>query len=175
MPRRIIRSTFINANTGFAPVQHFRGKRPPEIHEIKDRMFPMILDRPRPDDDLNCLRGKTIMVVDDLEINRMVLTKMIKSMGGGTAEAVNGLEALLLVAEGSYDAILMDINMPVLDGVTATRLIRRIDPKPFPILAVTAVYEADEHKAYLSNGIDAVLFKPFTREQFRNFMMTNLL
>lgn len=169
-----MRSTFIVATTGLVPMLHFRGKRPAGIHQNRERMFPTTLDRPRPDDDLNCLRGKTIMVVDDLEINRMVLTRMIKSMGGGTAEAVNGLEAILLAAEHTYDAILMDINMPVLDGVAATRLIRRIDPKPFPILAVTAIYEADQHKAYISNGIDAVLFKPFTREQFRSFMMTNL-
>jgi CheY-like chemotaxis protein len=77
---------------------------------------------------------------------------------------VNGLEVLALLETGEFDAVLMDIQMPELDGVETTRRIRghqdgRFDPR-IPIIALTAYAQAGEQRAFLDAGMDEAIAKP---------------
>ncbi len=110
--------------------------------------------------------GKRILVVDDVEINRMVVTAMLEGTGIVTEEAADGAEAVNKVVNGSenyYDLILMDVSMPNMDGYEATSTIRacgRQDLKTIPIIALTAnAFKQDRERAQKA-GMDDHIPKP---------------
>jgi len=110
--------------------------------------------------------GKIVLVVDDIEINREIIFSMLNHTGIFIESAQNGEEALNLVknsAEGYYDLILMDVQMPVMDGYTSTKLIRslfRADVKNIIILALTAnAFKEDVEQAF-NAGMDGHVSKP---------------
>lgn len=108
--------------------------------------------------------GGRILVVDDNPANRQVLLALLGQFGF-EAEAVNdGRAAVAAWAEGGWDVILMDVNMPVMDGLQATQAIRAgeaADGRPrTPIIAVTADTLSDEAATYRSAGMDDVIAKP---------------
>ena len=117
------------------------------------------------------LKGKHILVVEDIEVNRLVLGKMLKSREATWDVAENGREAVQLFTgskAGTYDIILMDVQMPVLDGYQATRMIRAGEhpcAKTVPIVAMTANAFADDVKDALDAGMDAHVAKPIILEQ----------
>ncbi|WP_421932910.1 ATP-binding protein [Phenylobacterium sp.] len=105
-----------------------------------------------------------ILVVDDNPTNRLVLQTMLEEGGLASATAHDGVEALSAWEGGDWDAILMDIRMPRMDGLDATRAIRagetgRNRPRT-PIIAVTASVLAHEAEAYRAAGMDDVVAKP---------------
>ena len=110
--------------------------------------------------------GKAALIVDDIEINREIIFSMLSPTGIFIESAQNGEEALNRVkesAEGYYDLILMDIQMPVMDGYTSTQLIRsldRPDAKDITILALTANAFKEDAEHALSAGMDGHLSKP---------------
>ncbi len=105
------------------------------------------------------LTGRHVLVVDDNAINRKVARKILEKNGMRADVAMHGGEAVRLCAQKSYDAVLMDLQMPVMDGFTAARKI--IDRnKTIPIIAFTAnVLESDEKMAY-NCGMKSFLTKP---------------
>ncbi|MFO1241646.1 MAG: PAS domain S-box protein [Rickettsiales bacterium] len=108
---------------------------------------------------------KHVLLVEDYEPNIMVARTMLEQMGYGYDVALNGFEALRKFVHGTYDVILMDVQMHELDGLEATRRIRRIEAEkglqPTPIIAMTAhVREQDKHKC-LEAGMDNFISKPF--------------
>ena len=107
--------------------------------------------------------SKRILVVEDQEDNRQILRDLLASAGYEMIEAVNGEEALAAVARQRPDLILMDIQLPIMDGYEATRRIKA-DPefKSIPIIAVTSyALSGDEDKARAA-GCDAYVTKPFS-------------
>src|ERR1041385_7333775 len=105
---------------------------------------------------------KRILVVEDQEDNRQIIRDMLSTTDYQIAEAVNGEEALAAVAKERPDLILMDIQMPILDGYEATRRIKA-DPQlsSIPIIAVTsAALSGDDQKARAA-GCDDYVPKPF--------------
>ncbi len=103
-----------------------------------------------------------LLVVDDVAINRELLVQMLGPYGHEITCAANGEEAVELVQHGQFDLVLMDVQMPVLDGIQATRRIRQL-PSPagdVPVVALTASIVADEHQHCLDAGMDSVLTKP---------------
>lgn len=101
-----------------------------------------------------------ILVVDDLDDTRCVLRLMLEAGGHAVVEAANGEEACAVAAERAPDLILMDINMPVLDGLSATRRIRSI-PDATPIVAVSALgSETEWRRRALAAGCDECVPKP---------------
>lgn len=112
------------------------------------------------------VRGKTVLVVDDIQANRLVLTKILGTLGAECDVACNGQEAVdkfMDSSPGGYDLILMDVQMPVLDGYEATRAIRRSDhpsAKTVPIIAMTANAFVDDIRAAIESGMNAHVAKP---------------
>jgi CheY-like chemotaxis protein len=116
----------------------------------------------------------TVLLVEDNPVNQMFCEALLKQAGHNVDIAADGLEATRLAAERSYDLILMDCHMPVLDGFEATRRIHRADAKRGierrPIVALTATAMAEDRQRCLDAGMDDVLTKPFTREDFARLL-----
>jgi len=112
------------------------------------------------------VRSKHILVVDDIEVNRIILTKILGSLGADCDTASNGQEALEKFKAspvGEYDLILMDVQMPVMDGYEVTRAIRNSDhplAKTMPIIAMTANAFVDDVRDAIDSGMDAHIAKP---------------
>jgi two-component system cell cycle response regulator DivK len=107
--------------------------------------------------------SKKILVVEDQEDNRQILRDLLSSAGYEMSEAENGVEALAAVAKERPDLILMDIQLPIMDGYEATRRIKS-DPKTraIPIIVVTSyALSGDEAKAR-EVGCDAYVTKPYS-------------
>jgi CheY-like chemotaxis protein/nitrogen-specific signal transduction histidine kinase len=119
--------------------------------------------------DTGALRGRRVLVVEDNGINREVVRRVLQGWGVAVDEAADGPTALALHAERPYDAVLMDIQMPGMSGVEATRRLR-LHPEParaqVPVLALTAnAFRADLDR-YLKAGINDCLTKPFKEDEF---------
>ena len=109
---------------------------------------------------------KRILVVEDQEDNRQILRDLLGNAGYEMIEAVNGEESLAAVAKQRPDLILMDIQLPVMDGYEATRRIKA-DPalKTIPVIVVTSyALSGDENKARAA-GCDAYVTKPYSPRQ----------
>jgi PAS domain S-box-containing protein len=111
------------------------------------------------------LKGHKILLVEDNEINRMIAHEMLKSEGIIVEEAHNGQQAVERASQEVFSAILMDISMPVMNGVDATIAIRK-DSNPnkdTPIIALTAHAMAEEQAKFLATGMDDCLNKPVSQ------------
>ena len=109
---------------------------------------------------------QTILVVEDQEDNKQILRDLLGSVGIEIVEADNGRDALALAARHKPDLILMDIQLPIMDGYEATRRIKA-DPalKSIPIIVVTSyALSGDETKARAA-GCDAYVTKPYSPRQ----------
>ena len=116
--------------------------------------------------DIKPLAGLHIMVVDDNELNREIVVDILHEFGATVSEAINGLEAVNLYlssGKGTFSAILMDIQMPVMDGYTATQRIRKCEETTgvrTPIIALSANAFEDDKRRSREVGMDAHLEKP---------------
>jgi CheY-like chemotaxis protein len=108
-----------------------------------------------------------ILVADDNAINRRVAELMLKHAGFTVDMASDGSEAVEAHTSKPYDLILMDSQMPVMDGFEATRRIRQLDQPQPVIIAITANALSGERERCLSLGMDDYVSKPFTAEQLR--------
>ncbi|MBO6522185.1 MAG: response regulator [Balneolaceae bacterium] len=111
-----------------------------------------------------------ILIAEDVKINQVVIKKMLESLGLESIEIANhGEEALQKIKEKWYDVILMDIQMPVMDGLEASELISnhfKVRRKPV-IIAITANAMITDQKKYEDAGIDGYLSKPVTKEELK--------
>ena len=106
-------------------------------------------------------RSSTILLVEDMDINREVMSELLMGVGLKVRLANNGVEALAEVSRQTPDLILMDCHMPVMDGYAATRQLRA-DPAlaNLPIVALTASAMADDKRRCLAAGMSAFVAKP---------------
>lgn len=112
-------------------------------------------------------RAAHVLVVDDNATNRMVAQSLVEMFDCTSEAAEDGLDAIEAVRTGRFDLVLMDIRMPRLDGVGATRAIRAL-PGPvgrIPIIALTANADPDDAAGYVAAGMNAVVEKPMKPEQ----------
>ncbi|MCL2704443.1 MAG: ATP-binding protein [Defluviitaleaceae bacterium] len=111
-------------------------------------------------------KGKRVLIAEDIDINREILIALLEDTGLKLDIAVNGKEALDIVTAmpGKYDLILMDIQMPEMDGLEATRRIRQLVGSRLPIIAMTANVFMDDINACLAAGMDDHLGKPLDME-----------
>jgi len=110
------------------------------------------------------LQGK-VLIVDDVKVNLMVTTGMLKRFGITTKTAENGKEAIMAWQNSDYDLILMDCRMPIMDGYEATRRIRNLEPEGqhIPIIALTANASNEDRELCIAAGMDDVITKPFQK------------
>ncbi len=113
----------------------------------------------------------SVLVAEDVPINRHVVRSLLEMEGHTVIEAENGKEAITSLKENEVDVILMDLHMPEMDGVTATRKIRSLsDPGKagVPIVALTANILQQEKDNCRNVGMDGFVIKPFTIEKLLN-------
>jgi CheY-like chemotaxis protein len=115
-------------------------------------------------------RGRRILLVEDNPVNQRVAQRLLQKLAAEVTLANNGAEALERVAESTYDAVLMDCQMPVMDGFTAARRIRELERrngrgKRLPIIALTANVMSEDRDSCIAAGMDAHLGKPIDPAQ----------
>lgn len=120
--------------------------------------------------------GLSILVADDNPINLTVASGMLKKLGHHFDTVENGLEALNALEKKSYHLILMDLQMPEMDGLEATRQILQrysVEKRP-PIIAMTANAFAEQRDACIEAGMNGFISKPFTMDQLNDVMQRTL-
>ncbi|SLM32152.1 putative Response regulator receiver domain protein [Desulfamplus magnetovallimortis] len=141
-----------------------------------------------------------VLLVDDTDFNLFLANKLLEMRGHNVFEARDGSEALEALSTRDFDVVLMDISMPVMDGITATRLLRacengdlydideksvslsllqsiekfRKGKKPIPVIAMTAHAEPEQERACLNAGMNFVVTKPFKPQTFFDVLYTVL-
>ena len=122
---------------------------------------------------IHTIKGKRILLVEDNELNAEIAKTVLEDVGALITRAENGQQALELFKEkpaGTFDVILMDLMMPVMDGYTATRKIReleRSDAKTVPIIAMTANAFQEDAEKCIAVGMNAHLAKPLDIEKVK--------
>jgi signal transduction histidine kinase/CheY-like chemotaxis protein len=150
-----------NVGSRFRFTLHFE-RDPSSVHAVQG------------DSALGALDGQSslmgvVLVVEDNDVNRMIAREVLQSIGLSVIEATDGVEALAQLERHTVDVVLMDCQMPVMDGYHATRELRKREQRlglpRLPVLALTA--DAFEEDAVRSReaGMDGHLAKPYTREQ----------
>lgn len=117
------------------------------------------------------LPGLAVLVVDDVDINRIVVAEMIKKWGCVVHEASDGFEALAAVQEHAPEIVLMDVQMPGMDGVEATRQLR-FSGNRIPVIGLTANAFNNQRREYLAAGMDQVVPKPVDWRELYTAMTT---
>jgi CheY-like chemotaxis protein len=114
---------------------------------------------------------RTILIVDDFDDTRLLLRTWLEKKGYRVVEAENGNEAVAKAESGGFDLIIMDVEMPELDGLSATRKIRQLtNYRTVPIVAVSA-YGADQFRAEaLAAGCDEYVSTPFEPEELERLI-----
>ena len=119
-----------------------------------------------PDAAADMLAGVRVLVVEDNATNRLIATKLLENLGASVETAADGYLGVEAASRGGFDLILMDVQMPGIDGVEAARRIRALggEAAATPIVALTANVLAHQRRAYLDAGMDGVVGKPIMPE-----------
>jgi len=149
----------VNPSMLFDTIMQAFGEAVPETSRVVKR-------HKQEPESLEHIRGANVLLVEDNEINQQVAGEILEGAGLNITLANDGQEAVNAVKESDYDAVLMDVQMPVMDGYTATREIRKDDHfKELPIIAMTAhAMTGDEDKS-LQAGMNDHVTKPIDPDQ----------
>ena len=121
------------------------------------------------------MAGELIMIVEDNELNLKLLRNLLDVWGYRTVEARSGEEAVRLARAERPQLVLMDIQLPGMDGVSALRELRGLpETAAVPVVAVTAFAMKDDHERFLAAGFDAYLEKPVNIHQLRSCIVSYL-
>jgi signal transduction histidine kinase/ActR/RegA family two-component response regulator len=122
-------------------------------------------------------RGKRVLIADDELFNRILLITILKRWGVEYDEAQNGKEVVQKMNETNYDLVLMDVRMPEMSGIDATRAIRKMnDPRKasVPVIALTAATSDDKKEKCLTAGMNDVITKPYNEKELIRIMERTL-
>ena len=172
-----LRIALLSGRSGDAPLEAARQAgvaevlgKPALAGALRDAVQALLSDTrqsPRPavvverGPDLSALRGATVLLVEDNELNRELATELLERLGLVVETASDGAQAVQKVRERPYDGVLMDMQMPVMDGLTATQEIRRLPGRSgLPIIALTANALSGDRDQCLAAGMDDYLSKP---------------
>jgi signal transduction histidine kinase len=116
-----------------------------------------------------------VLVAEDHAVNQIVVQAMLNELGASSVVAANGREALDCLAAQRFDLVLMDMQMPEMDGATATRAWRAIEAaearaRRVPVIAMTASTPADQPALWCDSGMDGILPKPFGLAELRRVL-----
>ena len=106
------------------------------------------------------LHSLRILLAEDSEVNQVVMLKMLKRLGYRADIAANGIEALQALERQPYDIVLMDVKMPEMDGLQASRIIRKLWPEGPKIIAITAYALEGDRERCFEAGMDGYISKP---------------
>ena len=121
---------------------------------------------------LASVRGSRILLAEDNEINQQIACELLTDAGFVVELAENGLIALEMAQRGSYDLVLMDMQMPVMDGLTATAAIRRVvQLQALPIVAMTANAMEKDRRSCLEAGMNDFLTKPIDPDEMWRMLL----
>lgn len=120
------------------------------------------------------LRNCRILLVDDVEMNRMVASAVLADYGVNITEAENGADAVRLLREQPFDLVLMDLQMPVMDGLNATLHIRNELRLSIPVIALTASAMRRDNERCFEAGMNDYVTKPFNEEELVGVIQKNL-
>jgi CheY-like chemotaxis protein len=150
----------VNPSMLFDTIMQAFGEAVPEISRITQR-------KEQEAEALKHIQGARLLLVEDNEINQQVAKEILEGAGLNVTLANNGQEAVNAVKENEYDAVLMDIQMPVMDGYTATREIRNLksEIRNVPIIAMTAHAMAGDEDKSLQAGMNGHVAKPIDPDQ----------
>ncbi|GGW72321.1 hypothetical protein DFQ11_10149 [Winogradskyella epiphytica] len=137
------------------PLEYDKDALKPEVQEVKKSNKMEELD----------LSKVKILIVEDNKINQMITKKILNKMGLYCDVVENGEDAVEIVKTTKYDVVLMDIHMPGISGLEATKIIRTFD-KELTIFALTAVTLEDKMQEFGEAGFDDIISKPFKQEDF---------
>ncbi len=117
-------------------------------------------------------KDETILLVDDIENNRKLVMDLLSQSNLKIIEAKNGKEAVAFATEFEPDLILMDLRMPVMDGLEATKILKSDEnTSKIPIIALTASVQGERHRSEITEHFDAFLLKPIEIEEFFDKLM----
>jgi CheY-like chemotaxis protein len=111
-----------------------------------------------------------VLVVDDNPVNLLVAKRLVQQLGHEVVLAENGAEAVRCVEAGPLDLVLMDCQMPLMDGLEATRAIRAGPAAGVPVVALTASALPEERQRCLDSGMDEMLTKPVQRRELEELL-----
>ncbi len=116
-----------------------------------------------------------VLAAEDNIVNQKLITALLEKWGHKVELANNGLEAVRLYSEGNFDLVLMDMQMPEMDGIEATKIIRqqeseRGETHPIPIFALTAAAMPDERENGFSAGVNGYLTKPINKKELMDVL-----
>ena len=120
-----------------------------------------------PIEELTLIAGKQILLVEDNKLNRLVFKMMLSNMKAEVDEAENGLEALDKLREATHDLVLMDIQMPVMDGTSALQVIKKKYGESIPVIALTAAAFNSEVSHMLNLGFSDCITKPIDQKNLQ--------
>lgn len=119
------------------------------------------------------VRATNVLLVEDTEDNRFMMRRLLEMSGYRVSEATNGAEAVRTAQAEKPEIILMDLSLPVVDGLAATRRIRQLrDFREVPIIAVSAHDSADFHAEALAAGCNAYITKPIDFTQLEDLIQS---
>jgi two-component system, sensor histidine kinase and response regulator len=153
---------------GLKPIRAFRLAS--LIDQALSAETPRAANAATPGSGATTFRGSRVLLVEDNPVNQRVAQRLLQKLSVDVTLANHGAEALERIAEGSFDAVLMDCQMPVMDGFTATAKIReaearRGDGKRLAIIALTANVLSEDRERCIEAGMDAHLGKPIVPSQ----------
>lgn len=112
-----------------------------------------------------------ILITEDNPINQQVLKELLTSLNQNFIIANNGAEAIKLFQQNEFDLVFMDMNMPILDGFSATKRIRQLETgKEIPIIILTADTYSLDKKELLKNGVTQIIHKPVTKDKLSEIL-----
>jgi len=117
------------------------------------------------------LENKYILIAEDNFMNAIIIERKITELGAKVLKVTNGKEAVAALKKQKFDLVLMDIQMPVMNGVEATKIIRKELRLKLPIVAITANVFKSSMNQYLDAGIDDIIVKPFDDETLRKIIL----
>ncbi|AJQ95037.1 response regulator [Gynuella sunshinyii] len=122
------------------------------------------------------LQDKKVLLVEDDDLNQDLVLEILEQLGARVTVCWNGAEALTSLQQASFDCVLMDCNMPVMDGYDATRKLRKIAGlETLPVIALTAGDSQHERQQALDAGMDEFLTKPFKPPELKILLCRILL
>ncbi|PSF04960.1 hybrid sensor histidine kinase/response regulator [Marinobacter fuscus] len=145
---------------------HFTVTLPLPVHQPEHQL----LTPPPPQNPAGATEGVSlnILLVEDNQVNQLVASSLLKKLGHRVDLAENGKKGIEALQRQTYDLVLMDCQMPVMDGYEATRIIRR-NPRwqQIPIIAVTANVMQGDREDCLASGMNDYITKPYNRDELR--------